>query len=239
MKTLRHNFSAGWWALTALAQVVFAVINLKGYEISLHWTGGEENLFDYILYSMDFAPFVTLAGTVSALSMMRFDGTMDEAVMFRMGNRKKYFRHKWLCSALIILAWTAVVLLLRIMAGVAAGYGIQGNPDGAGAAEAAQFAVCLAAYLLMIVWVREIARDFLTGAVLQNAVPMLFSVAELAVSKNLKYRILMFLPLGNVLTRENAYGRGFWGRMIYWAFVLYGLYYIKTEITCKRETGDA
>lgn len=109
------------------------MINLKGYEISLHWTGGEENLFDYILYSMDFAPFVTLAGTVSALSMMRFDGTMDEAVMFRMGNRKKYFRHKWLCSALIISAWTAVVLLLRIMAGVAVGYGIQGNPDGGGA----------------------------------------------------------------------------------------------------------
>lgn len=239
MKTLRHNFSAGWWALTALAQVVFAVINLRGYETSLHWLGGEGNLFEYILYSMDFAPFVTLAGTVSALSMMRFDGTMDEAVMFRMGNRKKYFRHKWLCCALIISVWTAFALLLRIMAGMAAGYGIQGNPDGIGTAETVQFTVFLTAYLIMIVWIREIARDFLFGAALQNAMPILFSVAELAVTKSLKYKMLVFLPLGNVLVRENAYRRGFGGRILYWAFVLYGLYYLKTEITCKREKGNA
>lgn len=235
MKTLRHNFSVRWWAVSVLAQAVLAAVNLKSYEASLRLLGGRENLFDYILYSMDFAPFITLAGTVSALGIMRYDGVMDGAVMFREGSRKKYFRHKWLCCAVIIPAWSATALLVRIIAGLAAGYERQGRASGAGEAEVLQFMAFLTAYLIMAVWLREIARDFISGVGMQNIVPMFFSVAELAVYKSLKYRLLLLLPLGNVLTKENTYGRNLWGRIIYWAFVLYGLYYIKTEITCKME----
>lgn len=227
-----------WWLLACISQAAFAAAGYKAYESALYLLKEEGNLFGFILYSVDFAPFITLAGTASVLGIMRYDKAMDMAIMFRTGDKKKYFRYKWLCCAVIVSAWTLVTMLIRIATGMLAGYGTEVHEGKADAATILQFMMFMAAYLIMVVWLREIAGDFVANPVLQNMIPLLFSVTELAVYKSLNHTLLAFLPLGNVLTEGIAYSRNLWGRSAYWAFILYGSYYVKTEITCKREIED-
>lgn len=238
MKTLRHNFSVRWWLIFSILQVTFAAVGVQAYEAGLYWSKEKGDLFEYILYSVDFAPFITLAGSVFALGIIRHDSEMDRSIMFRTGNKNKYFRQKCLCSAAVVSLWVAAMMLIRTVTGVLTGYGADAQGGKADAIIVAEFMIFLSAYLVMVVWFREIVKDLLPNPILQNAILLLFSVTELAVCVSLHGKLLLFLPLGNVLMTDAAYNKNLWGRSVYWAFILYGLYYVKTEVSCKKEIGD-
>ncbi|MDE7318657.1 MAG: hypothetical protein K2N46_02865 [Lachnospiraceae bacterium] len=89
-------------------------------------------------------------------------------------------------------------------------------------------------YLTAILWMREIVQDYTDNSIIRNGVPLGFAVLELSVYRSLRPSLLLRIPLGNALLIGSHVGN-IPGMLIYWAFLLFVLYYVKTEIASRRE----
>ncbi len=242
MRTLQYNFVYKFWLVSCIAQVGFSVADFKEYTTILRGKSG--NIFDFILFSVNHAYFIALVGPISLFCLMKCYTTMDVIVMNRFHKKKDYFYDRLGCGIINAMVWVIITMLIRLIVGMIAGYGTDypftyyvefNNYNKVAYIIVLQFTLFMSAYLIAFIWVREIIQDFVSNQVLRSIVPLILSIIELAIYKSLNYTMLVIFPLGNTLINSEVYVGSFFNRIVYWAFVLYSLYYIKTEFLCDKE----
>lgn len=243
----KYHFSVKNYFIACACQIFFAAAEVREYGFYLDMYGLEGNLREYLMFSFNHPPFLCLAGTISVLAVMRSRSGNDILPTIRFHRRARYYHQRLFDGLKTVLLWEAAALLIRLLVSRAAGWRITGEfayyswLNGYKSWELWMTAAVLmagcACYLTAVVWLREIVQDYTSNNVLRILVPVMFSVAELAVCKSMNYRILSFLPLGNTIIL-NAGIAAVPGRLAYWAFLMYALYYVKTEIAAGREWNN-
>lgn len=241
MKTLRHDCSYKFTFACFALQIFLALVDCKVYCVFLD--GREGNLIEYILFSVNNPYFIALIGAASVFSIMKCFTQSDLLLIFRFENKKKYFQNRLVNCSVVAGIWVVFTVAVRFLIGIFQKYSVSTTFKLKYYAKFMRYSereaftvLCLLVfyiflYLTAMLWIREIVQELTSDTVLCHLLPFVFSALDISVFMSLKYKISLWLPLGNVLIHIDD----FISHAIYWGFLLCFLYYVKIEIMGRKE----
>lgn len=242
--TIRYHFSLKRFCLVCALQIICTAAEIRNYADYLLLSGSSGNSAEYMMLSFGHAPFICLIGAASVLVLMKTRSSSDLLLISRFCRREQYYNCRLRDGFFMVLGWVCISIFIRCVAERIMGYRMT-EPF----AYFTEYELCdtktlylfffqmvlgVLSYLTAILWTREIVQDYTDNSIVRNGVSLGIAVLGLSVYRSLLPSLLSWIPLGNALLIGSHAGN-IPGMLIYWAFLLFALYYVKTEIASRRE----
>ncbi len=246
MKTNGNRISANRLIVVLILNCLLVWRDILYYENIIE--GKQGNCFEFEIFSLNSIYFVVLFGVISVWILVadynEISG-IDILFMYRFEKKRVYYKKRLLNQGLRVFVYVILSFVLRLAAAKIMGYRTdapwyllikyQGYSAAGIVYLIAKLFVGVFGYLCFFAWLRETLGELVNSTLLRIALPGIIPIIELAIYKSVRWKLLPYLPVGNILLDYPFYNKEILSRGIYWISILSILYIIRVELCQKRD----